>query len=110
MNVFYDVYQLPTAAKRALCYRAHTLCDSCRVDILLASEVHREFTSMDFYEAMRKFDSKCHFTMIHRQNQNDDVLEVAFSTMHCPGPNWYLWIFCAPEHIPELTEGLRVMT
>lgn len=108
MNLSYNVKELTLEQKRELLYRAKEKCCDWWVDILDCKvSFSRQRIDMEFDEIVKKLDKDTHFCVIHRRLMDgDEYLEVVFRTMTIT-PDYFLWIQVKPEHIPDLTCGLK---
>ena len=108
---FYRTEHLSLAEKRALCERARELCFTWWADKLDCSESWcRQKVGMSWDEILAKLTNRSHFSVIHRQLEPENHLEVGFRSMDpASRVDYFLWINVAPEHIPELTAGLETM-
>jgi len=99
--------KLSLKEKYDLCYLAKDKCYKWWVDILDCSKSFcRKTIEMPFDEIMAKLNGKAHFTIIHRNNDMENYLEVGFSTMN-NGPDYFLWIVLDIKYLREFTKNLE---
>lgn len=66
---------------------------------------------MSFDEALMLLDDKSFFSVIYRVNdrfnQQEDYLEIAFSTGS--DPSYFLWVLVDKKYLEEFTRDLEIM-
>ena len=101
-HIFYKSYELSLNTQIEILNKAKEISTSWHVDIL--KSVYRETIEMTFEDIMSKFDKKCHFVIIKREEPSIKLTrygEIGFSTMG-KGLDYFLWIFLTEEDLDNL--------
>lgn len=98
-DTFYNIQSCNLKKRRAIIYEAYENSHEWWVDKLEGGDIARKGILMTFEDVMKKFDSSCHFVVIHRTK--DNYGEIGFSTM-LGDPDYFLFIHITTEKLKKL--------
>jgi len=114
LDITYDCTKMDLEEKTRFILDCKAICYKQDIDYLDCSEsfFRQSDNDMTFEEVMKKFDNKCHFTVIYRQNrfaEHGPYFEVSFSEIKT-GKSYFLWLFVEPEKFYKLMEKYSTLT
>lgn len=105
-HIFYDV-NLNRQKQKELLIKAHNFCEAWWFDELDCSKsFHRKKIEISFEESLSYFKKNSLISVVHRNSDVEQYLEVGFRSMSSP-IDYFLWIIVPIYHMSEITKELH---